>query len=113
MVDWEDLAQRQVAEVQRSLPEPIQARATEVPVLFVPAGSRKGGARLGLFKDILYLPGLRLSLTKCRESPSFSIPWLRQRITGGACFSARFELRTSTNWDIILAGTKNRSRMLV
>jgi len=57
MVDWEDLAQRHVAEVQRSLPEPIRARATEVPVFFVPAGSRKGGARLGLFQGYSLLDG--------------------------------------------------------
>jgi integrase len=32
MTDWEDLAQRQVAEIQRALPEPIRVRAMEVPV---------------------------------------------------------------------------------
>ena len=57
MVDWEDLAQRQVADVQRSLPESIRARAKEVPVFFVPAGSRKGGAQLGLFQGYSLLDG--------------------------------------------------------
>jgi len=57
MVDWEDLAQRHVAEVRRSLPEPIRARAAEVPVFFVPAGSRKSGSLLGLFQGYSLLDG--------------------------------------------------------
>jgi predicted Zn-dependent protease with MMP-like domain len=57
MVDWEDLAERQVTEVQRSLPESIRSRATEVPVFFVPAGDRKGGSRLGLFQGYSLLDG--------------------------------------------------------
>ena len=44
--------------------------------------------------------GHRLSLTKCRRSPCFSILWLEQQITRGAYFSARFELPTCMNWDI-------------
>ena len=34
MIDWEDLAQGQVAEIQRALPESIRVRAMEVPVFF-------------------------------------------------------------------------------
>ena len=48
MIDWEDLAQRQVAEIQRGLPESIRARATEVPVFF--SRERKGRACLGVFE---------------------------------------------------------------
>jgi hypothetical protein len=40
VIDWEDLAQWQVAESQRGLPESIRARATEVPVFFS-HGSKK------------------------------------------------------------------------
>jgi predicted Zn-dependent protease with MMP-like domain len=57
MIDWEDLAQRQIAETQRALPEPIQARATEVPVFLRRAGTRKSGARLGVFEGYSLLDG--------------------------------------------------------
>lgn len=50
MIDWEDLAQQQVAEVQRTLPEPIRARALEVPVFFSRMGHGKSRACLGLFE---------------------------------------------------------------
>ena len=50
MIDWEDLAQRQVAEIQRALPESIRVRATEVPVFFSWARERKGRACLGVFE---------------------------------------------------------------
>src|SRR5215472_8412998 len=46
MIDWEDLAQRQIAEIQGELPESIRARATEVPVFF----SRTRGKWLGVFQ---------------------------------------------------------------
>ena len=57
MIDWEDLAQRQVAEIQRALPEPIRVRATEVPVFFSPAPARKGAACLGIFQGYSLLDG--------------------------------------------------------
>jgi hypothetical protein len=50
MIDWEDLAQRQIAKIQRALPEPIRARATEVPVFLSPAGDEKSFACLGVFE---------------------------------------------------------------
>jgi hypothetical protein len=46
MIDWEDLAQRQIVEIQRALPESIRARATEVPVFFSRARNGKGGTCL-------------------------------------------------------------------
>ena len=57
MTDWEDLAQEQVAEIQRALPESIRVRATEVPVFFSPARERKGGACLGVFEGYSLLHG--------------------------------------------------------
>jgi predicted Zn-dependent protease with MMP-like domain len=50
MIDWEGLAQERVAEVQRALPEPLRARALEVPVFFSRASEGKSGACLGLFE---------------------------------------------------------------
>jgi predicted Zn-dependent protease with MMP-like domain len=58
MIDWEDLAQQQVAEIQRALPESIKVRAGEVPVFFSPARDRKGGVCLGLFEGYSLLHGL-------------------------------------------------------
>jgi predicted Zn-dependent protease with MMP-like domain len=57
MIDWEDLAQRQIAKIQRVLPESIRARATEVPVFLSRAGSRKSGACLGVFEGYSLLDG--------------------------------------------------------
>jgi len=57
MIDWEYLAQRQIAETQRALPEPIQARATEVPVFLRWAGTGKRGACLGVFEGYSLLDG--------------------------------------------------------
>jgi hypothetical protein len=56
VIDWEDLAQRHVAEIQRGLPESIRARATEVPVFF--SRERKGRACLGVFQGFSLLDGL-------------------------------------------------------
>ena len=50
MIDWEGFAQRQVADVQRALPEPIRARAMEVPVFFSRERGGKSRACLGLFQ---------------------------------------------------------------
>jgi predicted Zn-dependent protease with MMP-like domain len=57
VIDWEDLALRRVAEIQRELPESIRVRATEVPVFFSPARERKGGACLGVFQGYSLLDG--------------------------------------------------------
>jgi len=57
MLDWEDLAERHVAEIQRTLPEPIRARATEVPVFFIRAIDGKGGASLGIFEGYSLMEG--------------------------------------------------------
>ena len=56
-LDWEDLAQRYIAEIQRTLPEPIQARAMEVPVFFLRARDDKGGACLGIFDGYSLIEG--------------------------------------------------------
>jgi predicted Zn-dependent protease with MMP-like domain len=50
MIDWEDLAQQQIAETQRALPEPVRARATEVPVFLERTGTGNSGACLGVFE---------------------------------------------------------------
>jgi predicted Zn-dependent protease with MMP-like domain len=50
MIEWEDLAQRQIADLQRALPEPIRARALEVPVFFSRGTDGKSSACLGLFE---------------------------------------------------------------
>jgi hypothetical protein len=47
MIDWEDLATRQINKIPRALPEPIRARATEVPVFFSPARDELGHYRVG------------------------------------------------------------------
>jgi predicted Zn-dependent protease with MMP-like domain len=55
VIDWEDLAQGQVAEIQRGLPESIRTRATEVPVFF--SHERKGRGCLGVFEGCSLLDG--------------------------------------------------------
>jgi predicted Zn-dependent protease with MMP-like domain len=57
MIDWEDLAQRQIAETQRALPQPIQVRAREVPVFLKRDGTGKNSARLGVFEGYSLLDG--------------------------------------------------------
>jgi predicted Zn-dependent protease with MMP-like domain len=57
MSDWENLAQRQIAKIQRALPEPIRARATEVPVFFSPARDEKSAACLGVFEGYTLIQG--------------------------------------------------------
>lgn len=56
MIDWEHLAQRQVVETQRALPEPIRARAKEVPVFFSRA-TTGDDACLGLFEGYTLMDG--------------------------------------------------------
>ena len=57
MIDWEDLAQRQIVEIQRALPESIRAHATEVPVFFSRARNGKGGTCLGVFEGYSLMEG--------------------------------------------------------
>jgi hypothetical protein len=54
MIDWEDLAQRQIVEIQGELPESIRGRATEVPVFF----SRARGKWLGVFQGYSLMAGV-------------------------------------------------------
>ena len=53
MIDWEELAQRQIVEIQGELPEFIRARAAEVPVFF----SRARGNWLGVFQGYSLMAG--------------------------------------------------------
>jgi predicted Zn-dependent protease with MMP-like domain len=57
MIDWEDLAQRQVVKIQHALPESIRARATEVPVFFSRARDEQRGRYLGLFEGYSLMQG--------------------------------------------------------
>jgi predicted Zn-dependent protease with MMP-like domain len=57
MIDWEDLAQQHVAEIQQTLPEPIRTHATEVPVFFSRARDRRTGTFLGLFEGYSLIQG--------------------------------------------------------
>lgn len=58
MLDWENLAERHIAEIQRTLPEPIRARAAEVPVFFIREGDEERGAYLGIFEGYSLMEGL-------------------------------------------------------
>jgi len=58
IIDWEDLAQREVAEIQHALPEAIRARAAEVPVFFISAENGQGDTCLGLFEGFSLMDGL-------------------------------------------------------
>ena len=53
MINWEELAQRQIVEIQGELPESLRARATEVPVFF----SRARGNWLGVFQGYSLMAG--------------------------------------------------------
>ena len=57
MIDWEDLAQRQVVKMQRALPRSIRARAKEVPVFFSRAKTGRGGNCLGVFEGYSLMDG--------------------------------------------------------
>ena len=57
MIDWEDLAQQYINEVQGALPEPIRARAAEVPVFFSRSIGAKGDKYLGLFEGYSLIEG--------------------------------------------------------
>jgi predicted Zn-dependent protease with MMP-like domain len=56
-LDWEDLAQNHVVEIQRELPEPIRTRAMEVPVFFIRARDEKRGVCLGTFEGYSLMEG--------------------------------------------------------
>jgi predicted Zn-dependent protease with MMP-like domain len=58
MADWEEIAQHYVTEIQRTLPEPVRARATEVPVFFIRTREGKGGSCLGIFQGYSLMDGL-------------------------------------------------------
>ena len=57
MIDWEDLAQRQIVKMQRALPRSIRARAKEVPVFFSRAKTGRGGTCLGVFEGYSLMDG--------------------------------------------------------
>jgi predicted Zn-dependent protease with MMP-like domain len=57
MIDWEDIARQQVAEIQRTLPELIRARAMEVPVFFSRVRDRASSTLLGLFEGYSLIQG--------------------------------------------------------
>jgi predicted Zn-dependent protease with MMP-like domain len=57
MNDWEDLAQQQIDEIQRTLPASIRARVTEVPVFFSRARGGKNNACLGVFEGYSLMDG--------------------------------------------------------
>jgi predicted Zn-dependent protease with MMP-like domain len=50
MIDWEDVAQQQIDEVQHALPESIRNRAMEVPVFFSQAKDKRSETCLGIFQ---------------------------------------------------------------
>jgi predicted Zn-dependent protease with MMP-like domain len=57
MIDWEELAQQQIVEVQHALPESIRDRAMEVPVFFSQARGRQSEACLGIFQGYSLIEG--------------------------------------------------------
>ena len=57
MIDWEGLAQLHIAEIQRALPEPIRARAKEVPVFFSRASDEKSGTYLAISEGFSLMEG--------------------------------------------------------
>jgi predicted Zn-dependent protease with MMP-like domain len=57
MIDWEDLAHSQIAEIQRELPESIRTFAAEVPVFFSRARVGRRGRWLGVFEGYSLMAG--------------------------------------------------------
>jgi len=57
MIDWEDLAQGQIVQIQRALPRSIRARAKEVPVFFSRATTGRGARCLGVFEGYSLIDG--------------------------------------------------------
>jgi hypothetical protein len=111
MIDWEDLAQRQIVEIQRALTESIRARATEVPVFFSRARNGKGGTCLGVFEGYSLMEGPPAQPDEMLRITLF-IDNLTQAANQRRTVFLR-EVRTtiSTNWDITSGGTKERLRM--
>jgi predicted Zn-dependent protease with MMP-like domain len=70
MIDWEDLAQQYINEVQGALPEPIRAHAAEVPVFFRRSLDTKGHKYLGLFEGYSLIQG---SPTRPDEMPRITL----------------------------------------
>ena len=68
MIDWEDLATREINKIPRALPEPIRARATEVPVFFSPARVELGHYFGWDMKDRLQMSAWR-EVSSGREEP--------------------------------------------
>jgi predicted Zn-dependent protease with MMP-like domain len=57
MIDWEGLAQEHLGEIQSALPEPIRARAMEVPVFFSQATDLESRSCLGIFEGYSLMEG--------------------------------------------------------
>jgi predicted Zn-dependent protease with MMP-like domain len=57
MIDWEGLAQEHLDEIQSALPEPIRARALEVPVFFSQATDPESRSCLGIFEGYSLMEG--------------------------------------------------------
>jgi predicted Zn-dependent protease with MMP-like domain len=57
MIDWEGLAEEHLAEIQRTLPEPIRVPALEVPVFFSRATDEESASCLGIFEGNSLMEG--------------------------------------------------------
>jgi predicted Zn-dependent protease with MMP-like domain len=57
MIDWESLAEEHLAEIQRLLPEPIRARAAEVPVFLSRETDEETSDCLGIFEGYSLMEG--------------------------------------------------------
>ena len=57
MIDWEELAQSEVLQIQNELPKSIRSRAMEVPVFFDWARNGRASSWLGVFEGCSLLAG--------------------------------------------------------
>lgn len=57
MIDWDELAQSQVVEIQNELPESIRSCAIEVPVFFDRARNGRASRWLGVFEGCSLMAG--------------------------------------------------------
>jgi predicted Zn-dependent protease with MMP-like domain len=57
MIDWEELAQSQVVEIQNELPESIRSCAMDVPVFFDRARNGRARRWLGVFEGCSLMAG--------------------------------------------------------
>jgi predicted Zn-dependent protease with MMP-like domain len=62
MIDWESLAQEQIAKIQGELPEPIRVHALEVPVFFDRTSDETSDPCLGTFEGYSLMEGLPAQL---------------------------------------------------